>query len=101
MEKVRVSRQMLKVFKFLIEKPKEHRSGAEISKATAIGSGTLYPLLQRLELAGLLKSEWEQIDPSEAGRPRRRFYLLTGPGQSEAIAALTEFQIAPGVLVCS
>ncbi len=100
-EDVRVSRQMLKVLKFMVERPRDQNSGAEISKATEVSSGTLYPLLQRLELAGWLQSEWEQVDPSKPGRPRRRFYMLTGLGQTRAVAALSEFQFAPGVLVCS
>ena len=95
---VRVSRQMLKVLKLMIETPKEARSGAELSKATGISSGTLYPLLQRLEQAGWVTSEWEEIDPSEAGRPRRRYYTLTALGQSRAAAELAELQTAPGAL---
>ena len=67
---VRLSQQGLKVLRFLMETPREGRSGAEMSKATKVGSGTLYPMLARLEAAGWLTSEWEVIDPSEAGRPR-------------------------------
>jgi PadR family transcriptional regulator, regulatory protein PadR len=100
-EEVRISRQMLKVLKMMVEKPREGRSGAEISKGTAVSSGTLYPLLQRLEQAGWVTSEWEEIRPSEVGRPRRRFYTLTALGQTRAIAALTELQTAPGVLACT
>jgi PadR family transcriptional regulator, regulatory protein PadR len=63
-----------------------------------LGSGTLYPLLQRLENAGWLKSEWEEVDPSEAGRPRRRLYKLTGHGQTRAVRELAELQTTAGVL---
>jgi DNA-binding PadR family transcriptional regulator len=83
----------------LIEKPLEGRSGADISRVLGIASGTLYPLLARLEVAGWLKSEWERVDPAEAGRPRRRFYKLTGHGQTSASRALAELQTSPGVLV--
>jgi PadR family transcriptional regulator PadR len=100
-ESVRVSRQMLKVLKSMVEKPREGRSGAELSKETGISSGTLYPLLQRLEQAGWVTSAWEQIDPSEVGRPRRRYYTLSALGQSRAVAELTELQTAPGVLACT
>jgi DNA-binding PadR family transcriptional regulator len=95
---IRHSSHSLKLLKMMIEKPLEGRSGADISKALSIGSGTLYPLLQRLENAGWLKSEWEDLDPSEAGRPRRRYYRLTGEGQKQAVQALAELQTAPGVL---
>jgi DNA-binding PadR family transcriptional regulator len=95
---IRLSGPTLRLLKLMIEKPLEGRSGAGISKTLKIGSGTLYPLLQRLENAGWLKSEWEQLDPSQAGRPRRRYYKLTGEGQKQAVQALAEFQTAPGVL---
>ena len=93
---VRLTQPTLKVLRFLFEKPREERSGAEISRATKVGSGTLYPMLARLESARWLVSEWEVIDPQEAGRPRRRFYKLTPLGQNNAHSALAELQIAPG-----
>jgi DNA-binding PadR family transcriptional regulator len=44
--------------------------------------GTLYKALSRLEQAELLASEWEDPAVAEAeGRPRRRLYRITGPGQ--------------------
>lgn len=95
---VRLSGPTLKVLKLLLEKPREKRSGADITRSANIGSGTLYPLLARLEQAGWLRSEWEIVDPAEAGRPRRRFYKLTGIGQTNARKALAELQVAPGVL---
>ncbi len=95
---VRLTQPTIKVLRFLLEKPREGRSGAEMSKATRVGSGTLYPMLARLEAAGWLTSEWEAIDPSEAGRPRRRFYKLTAVGQNNARAALAELQVAAGEL---
>jgi len=93
---VRLTQPTLKVLRFLLEKPREGRSGAEMSKATKVGSGTLYPMLARLEAAGWLTSEWEAIDPREAGRPRRRFYKLTALGQNNARAALADLQMAAG-----
>ncbi len=96
---VRLTQPTLKVLRFLLEKPREGRSGAEISKSTKVGSGTLYPMLARLETAGWLSSEWETIDPRDAGRPRRRFYKLTGIGQRNASTALADLQIPTGELV--
>jgi PadR family transcriptional regulator len=95
---VRLTQPTLKVLRFLLEKPREGRSGAEMSKATKVGSGTLYPMLARLEGASWLTSEWESIDPSEAGRPRRRFYKLTGVGHNNAHTALADLQMATGEL---
>jgi PadR family transcriptional regulator, regulatory protein PadR len=95
---VRLTQPALKVLRFLMETPREGRSGAEMSKATKVGSGTLYPMLARLEAAGWLTGEWEVIDPSETGRPRRRFYRLTAAGQNSARAALTDLQMTAGEL---
>jgi PadR family transcriptional regulator PadR len=95
---VRLTQQTLRVLRFLLEKPLEPRSGAQIAKATGTGSGTLYPMLFRLEAAKWLSSEWEMIDPREAARPRRRFYKLTPLGQNNAHRALAELQMGAGEL---
>lgn len=95
---VRLTSPTLKVLKLLMEKPLQGRSGAEVSRVLSIASGTLYPLLARLESAGWVNSEWENIEPKEEGRPRRRFYKLTGHGQTCANKALSELQMAPGAL---
>lgn len=81
---VRMSGPTLKLLKFMLEHPQEGHSGAHISKETKIGSGTLYPLLQRLELAKWISGEWENVDPVEVGRPKRKFYKLTPTGQMGA-----------------
>jgi PadR family transcriptional regulator PadR len=90
---IRLSERGLRVLHFLIEQPATRRSGADIAKATGVGSGTLYPLLARLESAGWLKGEWEKVEPSEVGRPRRRLYRLTGLGQRRVREALSGLQI--------
>jgi len=95
---VRLTQPTLKILRFLFEKPRERRSGAEMSRATGVGAGTLYPTLARLEEAGWLTSEWEAIDPREAGRPRKRFYKLTCVGQRNTHAALTDLQLTAGGL---
>jgi PadR family transcriptional regulator PadR len=92
----RLTQPALKVLHFLLDKPRQPRSGAEIAKATRTSSGTLYPMLIRMETAGWLSSEWEEIDPREAGRPRRRFYRLTAVGQNHANRELAELQINVG-----
>jgi PadR family transcriptional regulator PadR len=89
---VRLSGPTLKLLKLMLEEPTKKRSGAEISREAKIGSGTLYPLLVRLEGAGWLVSEWEQVSPREVGRPRRRFYRLSTAGYPKAREALADFQ---------
>lgn len=60
------------------------QSGADLARQTSLKSGTLYPLLLRLEQAGWVRSEWESDDPQKLGRPRKRFYWITGIGAAHA-----------------
>jgi PadR family transcriptional regulator PadR len=98
-EKIRISGPTLKLLKLLLENPKKGRSGAEISKITKLGSGTMYPLLQRLEIAEWIEGDWENVEPSEVGRPKRRLYKLTRSGQIAASKEMAQYQTSvPGVL---
>lgn len=47
-----------------------------------VSEGTVYPLLSRLKVLGLVQSEWVE---SDAGHPRK-YYLLTPAGRLRAIA---------------
>ena len=66
-------------------------SGAEVHQRCGLASGTLYPILLRLEAAGWFVSRWESIDPSIAGRPRRRLYRLTPTGLKRASEVFASF----------
>lgn len=58
------------------------RHGFQIMDVTGLASGTVYPVLRRLEKGQAVLSEWEDsADASAAGRRRRRIYRLTGAGQ--------------------
>ncbi|MEV7661988.1 helix-turn-helix transcriptional regulator [Paenarthrobacter sp. NPDC089316] len=48
--------------------------GLQIVKDTAKKPGTVYPILERLELAGWVEGEWEEEDGRKG--PRRRYYRL-------------------------
>ena len=62
-----------------------HRYGFDVMEATGLASGTVYPVLTRLQRDGLLESSWEDEDEAaEEGRPPRRYYALT-PHGSEAL----------------
>lgn len=69
-------------------------SGAEIARSTKLASGTLYPILLRLEEAGWVESRWETEAPQELGRPRRRFYKITGVGARNAQPALRDVAVS-------
>ncbi|MGH3765069.1 MAG: helix-turn-helix transcriptional regulator [Pseudonocardiaceae bacterium] len=64
--------------------------GLEITARTGLLPGTTYPILQRLLDHGWLTDEWEDLDPHEAARPRRRYYRLTEDGAPQARKALQE-----------
>ena len=90
----RLSQRTFQVLNVFLDQPKERLAGSDIAHRTRMLSGTLYPILIRLEKAGWLHSEWEQLDPREAGRPRKRFYRLTPLGQAKANEALAELGVA-------
>lgn len=98
---LRLTAQTLKVLSALISSRLEEISGAEIARGTKLASGTLYPILFRLEEAGWLTSRWEAEDPRELGRPRRRLYKITGAGARNAKLAISEFKTAIGGLAWS
>ncbi len=84
----RLTHASLKILRALLDSPTVRLSGADLHKRSGVFTGTLYPMLLRLEAAGWLDSEWENIDPREIGRPRKRFYWLTPTGLARAQAAL-------------
>jgi DNA-binding PadR family transcriptional regulator len=93
----RMTLQTLRVIKVLFDDPSAHHYGLEIAKSTELPTGTIYPILARLEQAGWVTSDWETIDPTREGRPRRRFYQLNAIGSRRAARALYHAQqsIAP------
>jgi PadR family transcriptional regulator, regulatory protein PadR len=78
-----ITPQTMKVLLSLLDGGNTPLSGAEMAKLTGLASGSLYPILLRLEKAGWLDSQWEASDPCELGRPRRRFYTMTALGQAK------------------
>jgi len=86
-----MSVQTLRVLEAFLANPAEQLSGADVLKSSGLASGTLYPILLRLESAGWFVSKWESIDPSSAGRPRRRLYRLTPSGLARASEVFASF----------
>src|SRR3954467_7090975 len=72
----------------LLEDPGVELYGVEIGGAAGLPSGTVHPILVRLEGVGWLQSRWEDIDPRAEGRPPRRYYRLPADGARAAQAAL-------------
>jgi DNA-binding PadR family transcriptional regulator len=79
------------VLEAFLENPTNELSGAEVQKRDRLASGTLYPILLRLETAGWFVSRWEDVDPSSVDRPRRRLYRLTSSGLRRASEVFASF----------
>ena len=76
------------VLDVLLDDPAAERYGLEVGSAAGLPSGTVHPILARLEGVGWVQSRWEDVDPREEGRPARRYYRLTADGLVAARAAL-------------
>jgi PadR family transcriptional regulator PadR len=90
---IRITAVVAVVLRAFLDDAAAPRYGIELMKATGLPSGTLYPTVARLERAGWLISAKEDIDPSLAGRPARRYFRLN-PAMAERaryeVAALAE-----------
>ncbi|MEV5792665.1 helix-turn-helix transcriptional regulator [Streptomyces sp. NPDC052192] len=60
--------------------------GFSICRDADLGSGTVYPILDRLMEKGWVR-KWDETEP-HPGRPARRFYELTGTGRQMATKAI-------------
>jgi PadR family transcriptional regulator PadR len=96
-QSVRMSLQTMRVLEAFLDDPTVEKSGADVQKLSAIASGTLYPILLRLESAGWFVSRWEDVDPAEVGRPRRRLYRLTHTGLTRAKEVFATLSFGRGV----
>jgi PadR family transcriptional regulator, regulatory protein PadR len=67
-----------RVLRAFLDDAAEPRYGYDLMKATGLPSGTLYPMLARLEAQRLVASAWET--PRQDGERPRRYYQLTGEG---------------------
>lgn len=94
----RLTEPTLRVLGAVLSSGSEEISGSEIAGTTKLASGTLYPILLRLEQAKWLKSRWEHESPKELGRPRRRLYSVTALGAKSAKRAFEKVASAFGEL---
>ena len=68
--------------------------GFDIMDATGLPSGTVYPILRRLDREGLLKSAWEKAAIAEREqRPPRRYYEITAAGQDMLADAIERYRV--------
>ena len=79
-----------RVLRIFLADPSADQYGYDLMKAAKLPSGTLYPMLARLQEEGLVVSQWEAPQPDAGGRPPRKFYRLTGEGVRIARLQLAE-----------
>ena len=67
--------------------------GFHVIDATGLPSGTVYPVLSRLERDGLVTSTWEEeVGAHAAGRPARRYYRVTVAGEKALREATAQYR---------
>ncbi|MEU0529216.1 PadR family transcriptional regulator [Amycolatopsis tolypomycina] len=91
----RMTPQTIAVLRVLLEDPAAPRYGLDIARVSGLKTGTLHPILRRLEQAGLIESFWEDpADHEDEGRPRRRYYRFAGHGATTAYQAVARADAA-------
>lgn len=85
-----------RVLRALLEEAGAERYGLEIADLAGLATGTVHPILARLEGVGWLESRWEDVDPRVEGRAPRRYYRLTADGVESARDALARAYRPPG-----
>jgi PadR family transcriptional regulator, regulatory protein PadR len=88
------------VFQAFLDAPSDLTYGFALAEATGLPSGTIYPILRRLEDEGFIKSHWTEVEVGPQRR-KRRYYELTGEGRRAAQAATVKDRqalrlLAPG-----
>jgi DNA-binding PadR family transcriptional regulator len=81
------------VFQTLLDCVDGESYGFQIAQATGLPSGTIYPILRRMEVDGLIEGSWAEVE-SNGQRRRRRYYALTRDGRQAANAATSEQRAA-------
>ena len=84
MEAIRLTSTTVQVLEVLRAHPGQVY-GLEVATKTGLMTGTVYPILSRLERAGWVKGEW---DTADTRGPRKRFYELTPPARVEVAELL-------------
>jgi DNA-binding PadR family transcriptional regulator len=70
-----------------------HHHGFDIMDATGLPSGTVYPILRRLDEESYVRSHWEKEGVARREqRPPRRYYELTANGRSFATEAVARYR---------
>lgn len=75
------------------------RYGFDIMDAAELPSGTVYPVLGRLERDGYVRSRWEsQTVAQREKRPPRRYYEVTASGSRALAESVDHYRTLGGRL---
>jgi DNA-binding PadR family transcriptional regulator len=89
------------VFQAFLDSAGDETYGFELSRTTGLPSGTIYPILRRLEDDDLIKSRWAEVE-TDTQRRKRKYYALSAEGRQAAHKATVEQRqalrlLAPGL----
>ena len=71
-----------------------HCYGFDVMDRTGLPSGTVYPMLRRLEGEGLVQAGWEDHAAAQKElRPPRRYYELTAAGDALLAAGRARYRM--------
>lgn len=75
------------------------RHGFDIMDAAGLPSGTVYPILGRLEENGYVRSRWEAAAAAQkAKRPARRYYEITRAGEQALAVSIEHYRTLGGLM---
>ena len=93
---MKLTASLERVLRVLVADPAAPHYGYNLMKSTRLPSGTLYPMLARLQQEGLVDSQWEEQRPDGRGLPPRKYYRLTADGARVASLELSRASAARG-----
>lgn len=85
---MRTTHALVQLAAALLAAPEDRHWGYQLSKASGVQSGAMYPRLTSMLKEGWLEDGWED-QRATGGRPPRRYYTLTEKGKAELGALLT------------
>jgi len=78
------------------------RHGFDIMDAAGLPSGTVYPILGRMEESGYVRSRWEPAATAQkARRPARRYYEITRAGEQALAVSVEHYRTLGGLMPLS
>lgn len=87
---MRKTHALVQVAIAMLDDPTGRHWGYQLSRASGVRSGVLYPILARMLNQGWLSDGWEDRAKITGKRPPRRYYELTDEGRLALGGVLAE-----------